>query len=204
MIRFLTLLAGTTVAVPLVAAPVPAHLKPKDQPVPFPSAVGTTWVYEVVGGDHTQVIADVKQKDGATLVTTDYHDTFGKKVSELVYSVSDKGVFSVSAGAVTYDSPWCVFKYPYCEGQTWDTNQQAGGTGNRGKRTAGPMECVKVPAGEFVAVRVECEDGIDGPTPWRTTTWYAPGVGRIKTVYRDADGKATGESVLKSFTLGKK
>src|SRR5262245_56167456 len=85
-------------AIRAFAAPVPTHLMPKDQPIPFPTRVGTTWVYEVSGSEHTRVITDSKEKDGATLVTSEWRDAQGNKISEVVWSITAKGVFVVSSG----------------------------------------------------------------------------------------------------------
>lgn len=168
------------------AAPVPTHLMPKDTPFSYPTTVGTTWVYDLGGREDTRTISKVEDKDGAKLVTTEHVLADGKRSHHMTLSVSAKGVFLVAEQGRTYETPWCIFKLPHKEGDTWKTE------GHGGNMTAGPMEKVKVADGEVTAARVEWDVG-DGRV---ASYWYAHGVGLVKMA-----GAASIR--LKSFTPGK-
>ena len=77
--------------------------------------------------------------------------------------------------------------------------------------TAGATESVTVAAGTFDALKVDCQsdmtititmNGVDVPTNVNTTstTWYAPGVGQVKTVTTLSDG-STSTIELVSYTI---
>ncbi len=187
-------------AAPATTAPVPAHLMPKDPPLAYPTRVGTTWVYDHSGADRTVVVSRVEDRDGAKLVTTEFVGGDGRRTPHAVVAVSADGVFLVAERGTALAEPRCLLKLPYREGQTW---RSAWG-GLVEARTAGPWEKVKVPAGEFVAVRVRSKHahdliGDDGSA----TSWYAHGVGLVR--YADGGGQIRLENdlVLKSFTPGK-
>jgi len=59
------------------------------------------------------------------------------------------------------------------------------------------VEEVEVPAGRFRAVRVEWDRDHPRSPDFRTTIWYAPGVGEVKVAL---DGKPW--TVLKAFSPG--
>ena len=170
----------------LPAAPVPKHLMPKDPAFNYPATVGTTWVYDLGGGrEETVTIAKVEDKDGAKLVTTEYVRVGGRS-HHMTWAVGSAGVFLVAEGGRTYPTPWCIFKLPHKEGDSWKT------AGHGGDMRAGPIEKVKVDAGEITAARVEWDLG-EGRT---VAFWYADGIGLVKT-----DGGVF--KGLKSFTRGK-
>jgi hypothetical protein len=160
---------------------------PKEAPFAYPTTVGTTWVYDMGGGrEETLTISRVEDKDGAKLVTTERVGADGKRSHHMTLSVSAKGVYLVSEGGRAYQTPWCIFKLPHREGDTWQTE------GHGGDMKAGPVEKVKIPAGEVTAARVEWTLG-DGRV---ANYWYAHGIGLVKM------GGAANKG-LKSFTLGK-
>lgn len=195
MTRSLPLLAvvSAAVTIPALAAPVPKHLMPKDPPLPFPTTVGTTWVYVGSSGEQTIVISAVEDKDGAKLVTTEYVSADGKRSPHMVQYVSEKGLFLVAERGKKYDSSWCILKWPHREGDAWET-QLKGPFDGRGTMTAGPLEKVKVPAGEFTAGRVEWELSLRNQPPSKSTYWYARGIGLVRL---------DDHMLLKSFTPGK-
>jgi hypothetical protein len=170
----------------LPAAPVPTHLMPKDKPFSFPG-VGATWVYTSGNGrEETITISSVEDKDGAKLITTEYVRP-GGNCHYMTWSVRASGVFLVAEDGRTYPTPWCVFKLPHKEGDTWKTE------GHGGDRKAGPMEKVKVAAGEILAARVEWDLGGGRIASY----WYADGIGLVKMDSVGGPGKE-----LKSFTRG--
>lgn len=170
----------------LPAAPVPKHLMPRDPPFNYPATVGTAWVYTFANGvEETITVAKVEEKDGAKLVTTEYVRPNGN-AHHMTLSVGPAGVFLVAEGGRTYPTPWCIFRLPHREGDTWKTE------GHGGDMRAGPMEKVKVPAGEIAAARADWDLG-GGRT---VSYWYADGMGLVKM------GGGGADKELKSFTRG--
>jgi hypothetical protein len=174
------------------AAPVPTHLMPRDPPLNFPTTVGTKWVYQLAGGgEQTIVISEVKEeKDGSKLVTTEYVAD-GKRTPHQVKRVSTQGVFVLVDSGQKFEEPLCIVKLPHREGRTWETSHRRVGEmdESRGRRVAGPIEQVRIPAGEFSAARIKWE--LNGG---KGTNWYINGVGLVK---------ADEYMQLKSFTPGK-
>lgn len=192
MIRLLGVLAGFSVVLHLaVAAPVPTHLFPKDPPLAFPTRVGTTWVYEGTSGKQTLVISEVKEKDGAKLVTTVWVSEDGKRTPNMVQLINETGVYIVSEDGEKHKEPWLFVKLPYREGQTWEPKV---GPSTLGKMTAGPIERIRVPAGEFTAARIDWEISFGNGKTQKVTYWHAHRVGLVRL---DEQMK------LKSFTPGK-
>lgn len=168
------------------AAPVPKHLMPKESGFAYPTAVGATWVYDIGNNqEETLTIGKVEDGKGEKLVTSEYVRA-GVRSHHMTWSVRDTGVFLVSENGNTYAKPWCIFKLPHKEGDTWKTE------GHGGDMRAGPVEKVKTLAGEIEACRVDWL--ID---PNRVVKfWYAPRIGLVAT-----DGGIFHS--LKSFTAGK-
>ncbi len=174
------------------AAPVPTHLFPKEPRFAFPTKVGTTWVYEVFGKEQTLVISQSEDKPKGKLVTTEWVQADGKRTPHMVHLVTAEGVFMMAEVGEEYATPWCKIKFPHREGQSWKTETSRGP--NRlnitATTTAGPVEQVKLPAGEFTAARVNCEFSFGVGPPIKTIWWYADGLGQI-------------QQGLKSFKPGK-
>jgi hypothetical protein len=193
MSRLLAALGCLAAISAVLAAPVPTHLMPKDPPFTFPTRVGTKWVYEGNSGKRTIEITEVKEEDGAALVTTERVEEDGTRTPYMLTRVSAAGVFLVAERGTKYIRPWCMFKRPHRQGQTWETRWcfEGGLADTVGQMTAGPVEKVKVGAAEFSAARVEWNFN-GGPS--KVTYWYADGVGLVKM---------DETLVLKSFTLGK-
>ncbi len=173
----------------LSAAPVPTHLMPKEPPCFYPTAVGTTWVYDRGNSEETITISKVENKDGGKLITTEYIKAGGQQRSHhMTQLVTAEGVFLVAEHGNTYAKPWCIFKLPHKEGDTWET--EGHGKGMR----SGSVEKVKMPVGELEAARADWDLG-DGRIG---SYWYVRGVGLVGM------GGAGTTKNLKSFTLGGK
>jgi DUF3108-like len=190
------------------ATPVPTHLM---KPVPYhPTAVGTKWVYEDDGADtSTYAVSDAAAGAGGTVVTV-VEVVDGRACPWQKVLVSAAGITRIELFGTPLDPPDALLRLPAKAGDSWET-EAIGKVGGRwdpirrqreeditlvGKRTAGKVERVVVPAGTFTAIRVESEVAINGRAR-RTTNWYAPGVGLVKLAYGDS------AKVLKSFTPGK-
>ena len=111
--------------------------------------------------------------------------------------VSAAGVFLADRRGVN-DEPLCIMKLPLLKGQQWEFQRefQDGGRSSI-TGTTGPIERVRVPAGNFAAIRIEHVIRIEScliKAELSSKCWYADGVGLVK---------AGEHKVLKSFTPGK-
>jgi hypothetical protein len=179
----------------------------------FPTKVGTKWEYTHPRFDQTMEIRSVKEKDGAKYVTAAvvmYPKRRQRIINSEEYAVSEKGLFNTKStlptgNPVIFDPPLCLLKLPNRPGQTWEVNvhQSPGpaGAGVKGTFTMRESEAVEVPAGKYMAVRVDFTGVHDDQVPDKHTRWFAPDVGLVKMVI--AGGSNAGELVLKSFTPGK-
>jgi hypothetical protein len=162
----------------------------QQDPVYWPTKVGTKLVYGVNGVEVTRVIAKVENVQGGMMVTT---ETVLEDETTCLYMkvlVTPKGLFLTEQAGSVYDPPWCIFRLPHEPGKTCDT------TVVPSQMKAKKEELVKTPAGEFTAAVVELELNLGG----RKTMgryWYTRGVGFVR--YDTPDGS----TVLKSFTPGK-
>jgi hypothetical protein len=181
MSRLLAALVSVAALPAVLAAPVPTHLIPRDTtPLELQTAVGTKWVYEGDYGKRTVVVTVVQEeKNGARLVTTEKSGADGKRTPYMVTRISAEGVFVVAEGRRKYDEPWCVLRLPHRPGRTWQTEVSGNGPAGIATMRAGPMEKVTVPAGTFLAARIEWELKYKGGGR-KATCWYAHGVGLIR------------------------
>jgi len=190
----------------LAVALAPAAPRSKDTegtPTYYPAALGARWVYEYNGRDVTWEVTRVEARGEETLVTVS--EVTGGRLSPLEkVAITPKGLFRSEAAGVAVGS-WCVLRFPVREGTTWDFEfaPRPGLVGQSGTMTVGKTEDVEVPAGKFAAVRVEMavtvRKGVRLDPPIKSTTWYAPEVGVVKSV---SDPGST--RVLKSFTRPEK
>ena len=201
MTRLLAAIAAPALSVVILAAPVP---KGKPAPDYFPTKVGTKRVYRMSGdprrepSEHTFTVTDVKVKDGATVVALEREvGTARGRVAKFPWGtvrVSKAGVFHTDS----FDPPLPVLRVPLTPGSSWKWE----GTSNKERRsqtrTIKGMEVIKVPAGEFNAVRIEVVETRDGDEHiFRSTEWHAAGVGRVKWVSNNLTEELT------AFTPGK-
>lgn len=192
------------VTVVLCAGPMGAAPAPKDRPAGgpyFPTAVGATWIYECGGEQDTLVVTAAEATGGATIVST------GRRIGDRVtpgevIAVSADGLAWVGTGAETYDPPVRRLRLPIRSGESWAIESTGPEIHLKGKATVHGPEAVKVPAGEFTAVRVDFEYTFNGQVRCREQRWYAAGVGEVKSVIEMAPGRPV-ETVLKKFTPGK-
>jgi hypothetical protein len=178
----------------LVSAPVP---KGADADY-FPTKVGDKWVYtqksksEGEGAEIVEVVLSVKEKDGVKTVRIGHPDETGKLRFDRLQEVSEQGVFITSIPPFgPLPAPRFKLKLPHKDGQMWDQDDV--------KQTLlahGPEE-VKVPAGNYSAIRVEHRNKGDSKSAPSRTYWYAPRVGVVKVVQGDLVIE------MKSFTPGK-
>jgi hypothetical protein len=182
------------------AAPVPKHLM-KAPPVYFPTRVGAKWVYLRSGQEETHAVTKVEAKEGEMVVTVE-REQGGKTTPYWVVAVRSDGLFLVAESGEAYDPPWCLLKCPVEVGKSWDGNSEREDYITLvGRRTVAAAEKLKVPAGEFEALRITSErvtsETGDARVRSSTTYWYAPHVGVVQ-IDRDPP-----HLVLKAFVPGK-
>jgi hypothetical protein len=199
-----TLLAvGAVVGTWASAASAPA---PKDKLLPYaPTRVGDTAVYEISANgkerEMTEQVTGVERKGREFVITTTTQIANRKEVTNR-YSCSDEGLCRLALGTREYDPPLCLLKLPARPGLKWSgTDRLTKGGGERTVTyTIKDVEEVEVPAGKFRAIRVDAETK-QGETVTNSTSWYAPGIGPVKTVSQVRTLEMV--RVLKSFTPGK-
>jgi hypothetical protein len=176
------------------AAPVPKHLMPKDQPLVYPTAAGTKWVYATGGDGEVTIVASKVEDDadGAKRITLDRLNADNTRAHHMTMLVSTKGVFLAVELNDPYDAPWCMLQLPHVVGQTWPTKPaRKGNVLVDSTMRAAAVEKIKVPAGEIEAYRVDWKLGGQN-----VSYWYAPGYGLVKQ-----SGGTNWQ--LKSITAGK-
>lgn len=164
-----------------VAAPVPKELKGGG--VYFPTTVGAKWVYETPGGELETAVVSAVEKDGDDLIVS-RAGADGTRTAYTKMVVSADGLRQERE--LTDGKLGWVLKTNLKSGESWTMPEG-------GKRTVHGPERVEVPAGKFLALRVEWEQ-FGG----KLTSWYAPGVGEVKRVRKQGDAE-TVTRVLKSF-----
>jgi hypothetical protein len=185
--RLLAGLVSLACVAATAAAPAP---KAKDAGEYFPIRQGDKRVYDQREGGRvtntfTDVVTAVDQRHDGRRVTV--RRTFPETAPFVTtVAVSRDGVFRVAVGERTLDKPMTLLKLPATAATKWE---QDGRT-----FTVVKDEEVEVPAGKYLAVRVDVA-GPDGKPV--TRLWFAPEVGLVKMT------DPSGETVLKSFTPGK-
>jgi hypothetical protein len=195
-------------------AGVPAAPVPRERDPYFPTAVGARWAYrfenarpgEIEGKEHVEVVTAVERKGGVTYVVFGEPTGDGTIGCPYVMAVSAGGLhYGVNHGtagpekARLYTFYNWELRLPWSAGDTWESDVALGDSTRKTRYTNHGVERVKVPAGEYTAVKVSSDHvGRDGTRQLRTA-WYARGVGKVKWSLGE-DGAAL---VLTSFTPGK-
>ena len=138
------------------------------------------------------MVIDSVEKNGATVTVKstglDWKDWDFTTIAQ--YLVSNDGVFLVAAFLESeeskrhYEPPICDLKLPSQGWGKWNAQPES-----EIPSVTGKVETIKVPAGTFEAIRVDT-----GP---KSTTWYAPRVGEVKSKTNDKVVQ------LRSFALPK-
>jgi hypothetical protein len=195
MPRVYTLLTAVMLLVAITQA-APAPQERPNQAVLFPTTKGARWVYHhfnrsiVNPAEAVEVVTGVATKGLETVVSVgqEYHD---RVVPAFKVAVGERGLFLVECSGRTFDPPVCMVKLPYEPGSKWPVKTPV----FEGWGTAQEWEMVKVPAGEYKAVRIDAVLNCDGHVR-KDVFWFAPGVGLVKR-----EGEQSSQ-VLMSFTPG--
>jgi hypothetical protein len=191
----LALPAALAALVPAPAAPAPDDAAP---PI-FPTAVGTKWVYRDDPQEWSEEITADETRGGATVITVEKKmlkaGGTGSRFSKI--AVARDGLFMVEHDGVKENPPSCWLKLPAEPGVEWIERRIH--LGWEAQSWVLDRERVTVPAGSYRAIPVVTEMRWKAAfVPLETTTWFAPGVGLVKT------RGATFEVVLLSFTPGRR
>jgi hypothetical protein len=166
-----------------------AKPKPKSEPTAdyFPLRVGDSWTYRnIEEGGYTLKVLSEEPHEGGTV----------RFVVELLSGVKVNNTYSKANGWVlfhgetypeheglqaTYDPPKQLLPNPLVVGQKWEwSGKDPTQVEHRETNRVVGVESVTVPAGKFRAMKVVSE--ITGASvPLIRTSWYAEGVGLVKT-----------------------
>jgi hypothetical protein len=165
----------------------------------FPTAVGTTWVYDGPNGEFEEAVTEAKA-DGTGTVVTVVRTKAGREEWQSTFRVTRAGFDMLASGGVTYEHPLPFLKAGAKAGDAWEYAYTSFPTAFRNHlKVVGP-EKVEVPAGKFDAVRLDQSEtnGLvgaanpNGPAI-ECACWYAPGVGLVRQVWQGQ------ETTLKNF-----
>lgn len=185
MLRFtLFLMAAAAIGSQILAAPLP---KDAAYVFTFPTSVGAKWVYESNGVERERVITDVAEFADGKRVT--YRDTGRGRI----LAINKRGLFEVEQRETTALLTTHLLKLPRVDGRAWDITTGEAPTDKTvvWRKAHGP-EWITVPAGKFLALRVQ--EGHGGNSEEYRTIWFVSGIGKVKEVNGDSI------DVLKSFT----
>jgi hypothetical protein len=174
-----------------------------------PGPAGTVRRVEEQESEITEVVTAVKKTDAGLVITLSQKMEGSEYGGTDTFLLSEKGLFTTGTSLTgpdikgerrwKIDPPACLLKLPHKAGNKWEYHvkaQPGGLVGGKAMKTAHGPEEVVVPAGKFMAIRVEYRATTKGKET-TATFWYAPGVGLVKMV----DGDTVQE--LKSFRPGK-
>lgn len=194
MHRLLTAFVIAPLAALAQAAPVPKGAK--ERVLYYATGIGAEWTYEVASREVVEVVTDARDEGTAKVITLARVDG-GKRVPHQTLSVSWAGVFMLKGDGADLDPPLCLLKLPCKPGDTWACDfAPRGELGVAGRAEARGVEAVRVPAGEFRAVRVD-RAYTSGGEPDTQRCWYAPQVGLVRMEDRGTVW------VLKKFVPGR-
>lgn len=166
-----------------LASPIPEDYRLSG---PFhPMGAGAEWTYKNDWGETTFVVTEVKKGEGGSMLVSVGRRAADRIVPFHTVRVKDRIVEATMDG---FDGSRAYLS-PAREWKPWGET-----------RTVMGVEEVSVPAGKFKCLWVEVEKvnlfGLN-----RHIEWWAPGVGRVKTLTTDGPG-AGYVQVLKLFSPG--
>ena len=192
--RFLLGLLVLVLPLAIVAAPVPTHIMPKDDPVCYPLRVGDRTVFQAGENENVSTVTKVEKVESGFQVTSEVLDGVRKTSYLQIAIVSVRGVSVIEYAGQKIDPPVWWLQLPHKHKNEW---KGAWPNGYSMAFESIGWEQVEVPAGKYRAIRVERKDHLNGELAGTTTYWYAPGLGCIKLITKGST------RALKSFTPGK-
>ena len=157
----------------------------------WPFKVGNTWTIDTKVEDKTLIqiltVTKVTQQGASSDATVEYKLN-DKVIQTEVYRFDDKGISRVSSDAAILNPPFPVVQYPMAADKKWSWKGTLNANGKEFHgdsqiSTSGP-EVLKLPAGEFKAIRVHSELTLSLDSGEKIVVpndyWFAPGVGLVK------------------------
>lgn len=184
--------------------------KEKYVPDYFPAPKGAEWNYKITTSngmsmDMRQVVNSVtKLADGtgyeviiSSFTPTESVNTYHKVAG---WVLTDKSVTPSANYTFDYVKDINSLMNPLVSGKTWNYEGTAGGLAVTQEWTCVGAESVKVPAGDFKAVKVTSTSDYGG-NPSKYTFWYVDRVGLVKSITEA--GGVTSTMELQSYTFPK-
>ena len=179
----------------------------------FPDRPETIWEYAQTGAEpssFTVRIATEESIGGRDLLNLETRAQ-DRLIQVQFLSVGERGVLMhgrrSNAGQIaSFKPPRTLLPVPLTVGTTWELEDDVAGVAMLQKLKVVAEETITVPAGEFRAFHLHCEQ----PWPLSITIdrWFAPGTGFVKdvTTTRGPDGRLISRvtTVLTKFILGPK
>lgn len=158
----------------------------------LPTTVGTTWEYEVAGGEDGETspstltvrIHGKEKNKGRELLRFDTLSGDDLLKAELL-AVNENSIrcyerTSSGGNTVPFDPPQTIVPATLKIGAKWENDDVVNGTEMHQQFTLAAEEEIEVPAGKFRAYRFHCEQ------PWPMSIaierWFVPGTGFVKEV----------------------
>jgi hypothetical protein len=165
----------------------------------FPLKVGTTWTYRTAG---KQIVVKVAkhEKVGQTMCARLETSLDGNVLATEHVSVGKDGLYRHTALEKQADPPVRFLALPPKKGEKWSVESKVAGQTIKATFVLDEAE-VTVPAGKYPAVLARTEDFTVDSQKLGLTSWYAKGVGPVKTVTKVAGQEVTVE--LEKFEAGK-
>jgi hypothetical protein len=171
----------------------------------FPLRVGDSWTYRnsEAGGYTLKVLSEEPQEGGAARCLVELRS---EVIIQNVFSKADGWVLLHSENypeheglKATYEPPKQYLRNPLIAGQKWEWTGKDPTQVERHEsyRVIG-LENITVPAGKFRAMKVISEIS-SGAAPMTKTSWYADGVGLVKTTTEGGQIKYGSELTDYSF-----
>ncbi len=153
----------------------------------LPHTVGTRWEYAQTGAEPSRFtvrVAGEENLDEKNLLRLE--TTAGDHLIQVQFlSVDQRGVLmhgrrSTAGEVATFKPPRVLLPVPLQPGTKWELDDDVAGTTMHQVFKVGADETVTVPAGEFRAYKLHCEQ------PWPLSIsidrWFAPGTGFVKDI----------------------
>jgi len=169
----------------------------------FPTKQGTRWVYrtEVQGNEAevAEVICSSRHEDRSFIVSIGIDN--GESITPYrTLKITRDGIYLVSHCGRECDRPICILNSIAKVGYYWELPPPGLLSGPNRKCTIHEEEFVCVPAGKFNCKRVTTEIGLGTIKPETIDTWFARGIGRVKSIA--VSGTKTTTEILTKFSAG--
>ena len=181
-IRYVCILAALFASLWLMGAPPTAS---QDAAIDYYSPdPGNVWIYKTNDDCRPEVtikLDTVSKRDDNSLVLNFVESTPPDKwIPHNKLLLTKNGIYRIEVAGEKIDPPFCVLKLPHIAKQEWTDEGDMPDAKKIATNKAIGSEEVVVPAGKFMAIRVERTLEIAIDTHYFQQDWFAPGVGCVK------------------------